>query len=352
MNHKVLVFPAVDTVSFENRSIPRCKPGECLVRNRYTMISPGTELALLNGTHVGFSDPEISWARYPIEPGYAAVGEVVESASDSGPEPGRSVLYYGPHAEFGVLQPDKMVWTAVPEPPDSGRSILRYLPVRFAQIALTAVLARAWESRHVLVYGAGIVGNLCAQLFTHVSGVEAAGVVDPLDSRRSIAGECGLTSTLSPDEVASWVRDTTGGAGPDTIVEATGVPRVVAESVERVAPRGQVLLLGSTRGTVELNAYKHIHRKLVALIGSHESLLPERGTGDHLRFVSDVPQWLRAVSRQEALEHLVAAVSSGTIRTEPFVQEVISTGAVRDAYMELRDHPNEHLGMVIDWHDS
>ncbi|MFP4613404.1 MAG: zinc-binding dehydrogenase [Spirochaetaceae bacterium] len=352
MDQLSLIFPSAGKASFENRSIPELQPGECLVRNTHTMISPGTELALFTGSHIGFSDPEISWARYPVEPGYAAIGEVVDRRSVSGPEEGTRVLYYGAHARYGVLEPDAMVWTTVPSSTPQDDEGLSYLPLRFAQIALTAVIARARESRHVLIYGAGIVGNLCAQLFGYVPGVKRRAVADLSPERLAIARECGISDVLQPEDVPRWIDEATEGAGPDTVIEATGAPAVVGEALERVARGGQVVLLGSTRGTVELNVYKHIHRKLVALIGSHESLLPGRGADDDSAAVHGFRGWLSAGSQQQALSGLAEAVSSGMIRTRPFVREVIAPPDVQTAYEGLRDHPEKHLGVCIDWRES
>lgn len=322
------------------------------MRNTHTMISPGTELALFTGTHIGFSDPEVGWARYPVEPGYAAIGEVIDCRSVSGPEEGTRVLYYGAHARYGILRPDAMVWTTLPPGSMQDDEGVSYLPLRFAQIALTAVIARARPSRYVLTYGAGIVGNLCAQLLRYVPGVEERAVVDLSPARLAIARECGIAETLQPDDISRWIDEATRGAGPDTVVEATGAPAVVREALERVARGGQVVLLGSTRGTVELNIYKLIHRKLVALIGSHESLLPARAEDDSSADIRGSRGWLSAGSQQQALSGLAEAVSTGMIHTKPLVQEVIAPQDVQAAYEGLRDHPEKHLGVCIDWQKS
>lgn len=352
MDQLTLIFPSAGKTAFEDRSIPELQPGECLVRNTHTMISPGTELALFTGTHIGFSDPEISWARYPVEPGYAAIGEVVDCRSVSGPAKGTRVLYYGAHARYGILRPDTMVWTTLPSSTAQDDDGLSYLPLRFAQIALTAVIARARESRYVLTYGAGIVGNLCTQLFQHVPGVERRAVADLSPARLAIARACGTADALQPDDIPRWIDEVTGGAGPDTVVEATGAPAVVGEALEQAARGGQVVLLGSTRSTVELNVYKHIHRKLVALIGSHESLLPARSADDSSADMHGFRGLLSVGSQQQALSELVAAVSAGMICTKPLVQEVVSPKDVQAAYEGLRDHPEKHLGVCIDWRES
>jgi threonine dehydrogenase-like Zn-dependent dehydrogenase len=339
-----MVFKKKRKITFETRSIPDPNKGECLIRNSYTMISPGTELALYNGTHIGFNDPEISWARYPIEPGYAGLGEVVDCRTPDGPPTGTAILYYPPHSSHGILKPDTAVWQPIPEKATSSVDQLTFLPLRFAQIALTAVLARVRPSRNVLVYGAGIVGNFCAQLFQHIPGVEQVVLTDLSATRLALANSCGAATTSLPDDIPALSFD--------TIVEATGSPGVVPMALQKVASRGQVILLGSTRGTVELNVYKYIHRKLVALLGSHETLLPtyadESLSKDAVQTGMEIS--LDSIrSQRDALRWLVQATQNGTLKTSPFLQEFISPGEADSAYRKLQDNPERHLGICIDW---
>src|SRR5512142_1204587 len=72
------------------------KPNQMLVRTRYSVLSPGTELDCLSGR-------EASWFHIPSPMGYCAAAEVVAA----GPEVksyavGDLVLAATPHATFGV----------------------------------------------------------------------------------------------------------------------------------------------------------------------------------------------------------------------------------------------------------
>ena len=81
MKGKRLVFPderRVEIEEFEIRDTPN--PDEVLLENVYSIISPGTELAMFTKTHVGFPNPNNKYAKYPFRPGYCAAGRVIRSS--------------------------------------------------------------------------------------------------------------------------------------------------------------------------------------------------------------------------------------------------------------------------------
>ena len=160
MKAQVLTFTSQRTAEFISHEIPSLREGEALVKNRISLLSPGTELALYMRTHVGFDDPEISWARYPIEAGYASVGLVIESRNPSLKE-GQQVMHYGAHADYSVVD-SSGTYCPVPDELEPETAVFS----RFAQIAYSSILATVRVPGEVLVYGAGIVGNLAAQWFT------------------------------------------------------------------------------------------------------------------------------------------------------------------------------------------
>ncbi|TVS20933.1 MAG: hypothetical protein EA424_01470 [Planctomycetaceae bacterium] len=364
MDHISLVFHAQNTVRLEQCSKPVGADGQLLVRNAFSMISPGTELSLFTGAHVGFSDPEITWARYPLEPGYAAVGRVEEgtesfAAGGQRPRKGDWLLHYGTHSNRTVLDPERQLWVPLSQHEVSDFSdesdpdtLMPYLLVRFAQIAATAVLAQVRPPENVLVFGAGIVGNLCAQLFSRVAGVKNVLLVDLSPRRLAIARSCGIAHAVVPDDLDDLLAELR--IDVDTVVEATGSPVVVQTALTRVAVGGQVLLLGSTKGEVDLNVYKLIHRKLVSLVGCHESLLPVTAGGMIRRPIWEptdtaIPAWLRARSHQEMASALTDCMRNGELIAKPFIQRIVNPGDAQAVYEQLRDDPDEYLGVVLDW---
>lgn len=337
MQNHTLVFTAAHCAEFQTRELSSPQENEVLVHNRYSLISPGTELALYTGSHVGFSDPEITWARYPIEPGYASVGEVIESESDRLP-PGTILMHYGGHSRASLFDIDKVPWAVLPPGLDEKEACF----ARFAQIAYSSVAAALRPPGRVRVYGAGIVGNLAAQWFS-ISGADSVGLRELSKIRLEKARKCGVmvdeTAGAPSAEVAaapsaaaaSTSAESAGSKNdpPDTIVEATGVPAVVKEALAEIAPFGQVILLGSTRGQVELNVYKLVHRKAVLLSGAHETIL-----GDTVR---------------EVLADSLKRLRDGSLQTAPLITHVISPAELPEIYPQLIEEPDTYLGVFVDW---
>ncbi|RNM13772.1 NAD(P)-dependent alcohol dehydrogenase [Nocardioides pocheonensis] len=96
----------------------------------------------------------------------------------------------------------------------------------------------------LVVYGVGAVG-LAALAAAQHAGVGTLVAVDPLASRREIAGRYGATG-LDPTEatpVLDRVRELTGG-GASYAIDTTAIPAVVKQAQQSLAPRGTLVALG------------------------------------------------------------------------------------------------------------
>lgn len=317
MKQRVLVFEEKQRARLQVRELPEIREGEALVRSVCSLVSPGTEIALYEKTHIGFADPEISWCAYPLDIGYATAGSV-EASCIEGLEPGSTVVHYGPHADRTVISKDTPLWEPVPEGVSPSVSCFG----RFAQIAYSSVAAAVRPPRRVEVYGAGIVGNLAAQWFKDL-GAETS-VVDLSPRRLEIAAACGLPRARKADEPYDQEAELI-----DTVVEATGVASVVNEALECVAADGQVILLGSIRRPITVNAYKLIHRKAVLLSGAHESILGSR--------------------RGEVLRRSLAALKQGRLRVDPIITRRIRPDELPNVYEDIASAPDEYFGVLIEW---
>src|SRR5436309_2172632 len=89
-------------------------PTEVIIRTHVTVISPGTELANLQGKlHMYTDSPR--W--YPMENvGYANVGEVIAAGADLDVTPGQRVYSMGTHAS--IVRLDARERFCVPVPND------------------------------------------------------------------------------------------------------------------------------------------------------------------------------------------------------------------------------------------
>jgi threonine dehydrogenase-like Zn-dependent dehydrogenase len=162
--------------------------------------------------------------------------------------------------------------------------------------------------------------------------------MDLIGKRRKLAQESGIV-TLDPAEknFEKQFKSFMKGREADILVEATGNPRVIPEALELVGRRGRVVLLGSPRGSVEIDPYMHIHRKGVTMIGAHESL-QEGEVVSHGR-------WNR-IRNQELLMDLFA---SQEICTDGYITHVIKPQEIPSAYKLMEEEPETTLGVLIDW---
>ncbi len=97
-----LVFPEKGRCEIEAAELDESLgEGQVLVKNRVSLISAGTELAMFTRTHRGFDVEDFAYAKYPFSPGYSAVGEVIAAADHtSGLSTGDVVHHSGQHATY------------------------------------------------------------------------------------------------------------------------------------------------------------------------------------------------------------------------------------------------------------
>jgi 2-desacetyl-2-hydroxyethyl bacteriochlorophyllide A dehydrogenase len=327
-----VVFTGVRKVELQAQSRPAVAGGEVLVRTERTLISPGTELALYEGTHSALHDPEIPFAKYPHRPGYAAVGRVEAcGAAVDAVKPGDRIFFLGRHETWSLLRPAEAVWLPAPAdlPPD------KILFARLVQIAATASYCFRSRPERVLVLGAGLIGMLAAQVF-QAQGIREVVVQDINAARLALAARCGILRCVLGTGTSLAQALAELGAEPDVIVEATGVPALVPAALAAVRRRGDVVLLGSPRDRMEIDLYKHIHRKGVALIGAHEAMLPDRAPAGQ-------------PSRQALLEQALTWLRRGQICVDGLVTNVVRPEDLPVTYERISKDKSNVLGVIVDW---
>lgn len=306
---------------------------QALVRVERTLISPGTELALYEGTHSALGDPEVMFAKYPFRPGYAAIGRVESVGETPGSlQTGQRIFFHGRHASWGLLDPEADVWLPVPE----GLLDEQVLLARLVQIALTALHCTRRNPQSVLVIGAGIIGIFAAQLF-QAAGVEKVAIQDINSERVALARQCGVRlAALGVGTDLSAGLAQLGGVA-DCIIEATGVPLLVPAALSAVARLGDVVLLGSSRGFGEINLYKHVHAKGVALIGAHEAIFPSKSVSPE------------KISREQLTMQAFEWLHANKVRIDGLISHRIKPGHLAETYARLSVDKSNLLGVLVDW---
>jgi threonine dehydrogenase-like Zn-dependent dehydrogenase len=331
---KRLLFPEINRAAWEEFDAPEVPaPHSVVARSICSLVSPGTELAIYTGTHMGFSLPEPPFPLIPHRPGYALVGEVTTLGSAvQGLEPGQRVLMEAGHGTMAVADTRTHAAVAVPAGVPSVHAPL----ARMAGIAFTALrLAPPQLGDQVVVLGLGLVGLFAGQLF-RLAGARPVLGVDRLPARLKLAEAFGLGPVdTSHQELVPALKRALGSRGADIVVEATGSPALVAPALDCARREGTVVLLGSTRGPATLDVYSLIHRKAVRVVGGHETALP---------FDAGHP-WPRLRNLGLALDLMAA----GDLRTDGMITDELTLERALTAHDTLRDHPQEHLGVVIRW---
>jgi 2-desacetyl-2-hydroxyethyl bacteriochlorophyllide A dehydrogenase len=299
-------------------------PDEIQVRNSVTLVSAGTELTMFTRTHRGFDEPDFGYAKYPFYPGYCAVGEVTaigEKVTEF--KPGDRAVHSGGHATCQNINADRCI--LLPESVED--TYAAFFPL--IKIAMTSpILAPVSKGENVVVIGAGIVGNLCAQL-CRIDGAGCTAIADIAETRLETAKKTGIEKVfnLSEKPLTDWAEEL-GPGGAQLIVEAVGIAPTIDAALKAVADCGRVVLLGSPRSKMEIDPYFDIHRKAIHLIGAHGRGVPPETIKENTPYVLDL-----LGSRKLSIDPLIT-------HTMPF------TDALK-AYEGLRDNKDEYMGVIF-----
>ena len=334
MRARRLVCNAIRQIEWESFEIPEVPaPHEVVVKAACSLISAGTELAMYSGSHIGFSGPDPP--QFPIEMGYALAGtvqavgrEVTEWAK------GDRVVVYAPHGDWALCDARTTKMWRLPPDVTLEQGALAVLG------GVSAVGVRQGTvtlGETVVVLGLGLVGQFAAQL-SRLSGARPVFGVDLLPNRVRVAGASGICA-LNPDEsdVEERVNDATGGQMADVVIEATGNPHVVQQALDLAGEGGRVVLLGSPRGTAEIDLYRAVHHKGVSLIGAHAR-------------VSGHPYTTRDPwTRERNLALVLRLFADGSLQSAGLISHRIQPEDVGETYETLVERPNSFLGVLIEW---
>ncbi|TVX97395.1 zinc-dependent alcohol dehydrogenase [Cohnella terricola] len=334
MDNKEIVFTAPWEVEVREAALsPKALAAhEVLVKKKYTLISPGTELACLSGNE--------KWFRMPGVPGYAAVSEVVETGNGvTDFAKGDLVFHYGDHSAYQVVSAEGVFLKVPPGIP------LQWVPfTRMATVAFTSVRVSDIElGDHVVVTGLGLIGNMASQL-AKLQGATVFGI-DFSEHRLQMAAKTGLDAGFSAgsEDVHDQIKQLTNGEGVSALIEATGVPKAVVDNLPLLARYGELILLGSPRGEYQTNVtevlnYVHlINYGSLTFKGAHE--------------------WRYPVARDPFVKHSLVRnsqivfdlMANKKLQIEPLISHVLKPEEAPTAYEGLKNDKERYHGVVFDW---
>jgi threonine dehydrogenase-like Zn-dependent dehydrogenase len=330
MRLREVVFASQRQVEIREREA-ELAPGanEILLRTLYSFVSTGTERAKLTG---------LQKIAYPWTAGNRAVCEVMavgEAVTDV--KPGDTVLTHTPHASHAMTEAFRVaVPSSVPLPQAAACAL--------ALVAMTALRVSPPElGDQVVVMGLGPVGMIAAQLYA-AAGVETIGV-DRDPGRIALAEALGIGRTvLAGDDVVAAVRRHAGPDGARIVIEATGVPAVLAQCFDFARQGGELVLLGSPRGEYVTDITPILERMhlwrphgSVTVKGAHEWQFPPYRS------------LFSRHSMQENAQAIFALISRGRLDLSRVIDHIVPAADAPKAYERMLSNPSEWSGILFDW---
>lgn len=292
-------------------------PGAVLVRNLFSLIYPGRDLAI-----AARSQERAEWLML----GAIAIGIVDESG---GPELGTgSVIYYeGPHARFAWLDPGAHRWTPIPE---ADPLLLPALVGAEAERGIESVTDDCGRPpADCIVAGQGMLGHLAAQYMQRIAGARVT-VLENSPKRLEFSKYAGLTHRIDTHNL-DWPRKLSGlhPEGVELLIDATGNPQPIAALLPFIKRGGQIHRLGSWRP-------EHYPEKTLAEIET-------RG----IRVSGPVATAFDRTRARNWLE----LIRSGRIQTDRIVTHQVDPVEAVLAMKRLATGIRSWCGVVIDWRD-
>lgn len=324
-------------VSIEESEIPSIKKHYVLIKTKYSVISPGTELSLIAASH-----------GRKIYLGYSAMGEAVEVGEGVDHiAKGDYVACYGApyvkHAEY-LLVP-KTLCCKVPGNVDPKAAALGGL----GAISIHALrIAKLQFGEWSLVAGLGILGQLIAQI-AHASLYRVI-PYDVSEARaKSFQEITGIPAFLSTQEIEQIIKNETKGLGVDAVLLCAGGKRsnLTHKSLDWVRDQGKIVIVGDIEP--EFPRAPMFNKEAQILISRAGG--PGRYDPVFEKNAIDYPYGFIRWTEGRNVEEFIRIVSEKRINVSPYLTEIIELDQIEEGYQELINKQSPVLTKIIKYHD-
>ncbi|WP_119166676.1 bi-domain-containing oxidoreductase [Algihabitans albus] len=352
---------------------PALKPGGVLVANAASLISAGTEkavieLAKMNPLQKARTRPDLvkkvlakagqegllgtarivnNLVSAPLPLGYSCAGVVTAvGAGVTDIQPGMQVacagLGYANHAE--VIFVPRNLCTPIPE----GVSFAEAAFVTVGAIAMHGVRqAELTLGESVVVVGLGLVGQLTVQICL-AAGCRVFGI-DPQHEKLELARQLGAQAAAAPGrELTDQVLTFTGGRGTDAVLvtAATKSSQPMVQAAELARDRARVVAVGEVGMDLPRRAYydKEIDIRLSRSYGPgrYDPAYEEKGQDYPLGYV----RW----TENRNMAAFLQLVADGRLRTEPLLTHRYAIAKAETAYGHLLgESMDPYIGILLEY---
>ena len=332
-NYKV-VFSAQNCVELWEDDVPEIKDDELLIKTEVSQISTGTELTRLEAN----VDKDSAWQNdfnYPIFPGYSNVGKVVKVGANVSEEwIGKRVLTSARHATYGVVRISPDV-KEVPASVSSEEATYGTLGC-VAMASIRAAQIRPGDT--VLVYGAGLVGQLVARL-ANIAGALNVFVTDVSDNRLNMLPDdpCYHKINSTKEDVIEALKSRGKKELARIVFEVTAVPSLVEAELHCLQRRGTLVITSSPKGKSTVD-FEYCSRNGLTIIGGHNWAI-------HTPNATPADPWTRAAD----CEYFLDLLAQKKITLENTITHRASYKQAIEMYDMLKKDRTQALGVLLTW---
>lgn len=356
------------SVRVEDVPPPVCAPGGVLVATVASLISSGTERAMIAlgsksligrarqrpdlvrrlyrtcrtagvGETIRLARARLSSA---IPLGYSAAGVVIETgARVSGLAPGERVACagagYAGHAEINWVPQNLCATVPI------GLGLDDAATCAVGCVAMHAVRTAAVQlGERAAVIGLGLVGQIACQILK-AAGCAVWGI-DPDPTRVRLALELGADFASVPED--AWPEEIGRGQGMDAVIitAATRSSKPVELAGDLARDRGTIVITGDVRVDIPRAAY---YRKELDVRYSR-SYGPGRYDPSYEQNGADYPYGFVRWTEKRNLEAYLQLLAAGKVRVGPLISHRFEIGNAGEAYELLAsERKKPHLGILI-----
>ncbi|KRG16803.1 zinc-dependent alcohol dehydrogenase [Lederbergia galactosidilytica] len=320
-------------IEIAQEEIPLLKPAYILVKTKYSVISPGTELGMIENS----SDREV-----PL--GYSAMGEVVECGEGiNNVKKGDLVACYGaPYVHHGeYLLVPRTLYAKVPKTVEAKEAALAGI----GAIAIHALrIAKLQFGETIVVVGLGMLGQMIAK----IANAAAYHVIacDLYEERVTmLAHDKGIRAFSSMEQMEEEILRSTGGHGADAVLLCTGGKRspLTYESLKWIRNKGKVVIVGDVEPDFPRNL----------MFGKEAELLISRAGGPgrydevYEKQAIDYPYGFVRWTEGRNIAEYIRLVDKRRIDVQPLLKTEIAFNDVLEEFAQLRNKKTSTLTKII-----
>ena len=293
---------------------------QLLIQTRCSAISAGTEMLVYRGQipqqmalDANFDSLQAT-LNYPLQYGYACVGEVIATGADMDSHwLGKRVFSFQPHASHFLANADQLI--VVPDDIDNLAAVF------LANMETAVNLAHDGSplaGERVVVLGQGIVGLLLTGILSRFP-LAALVTFDAFSKRRGVSQALGATACFDPLTQADRAQQSVLHAdGADLIYEVSGVPDALNLAVQLSGFESRIVIgswYGSKSAVIALGG--DAHRNRLRISTSQVSTLASAISGrwDKARRFDVAWDMIRALQPEKLVSHQYALSNADELYT-------------------------------------